>query len=113
MSQKLTWRIDRLRALRERQGWSQRELGRRSGILETLVAKYERNLNEPGASELRQIAQALGVSADYLLGTTDDPQGHVGDGTLDTDEQAMIDTYRREGWPGVASLSVDKWRQQT
>ncbi len=102
------WRIDRLRSLRERHGWSQRELGRRSGIGETSVAKYERGLSEPSVAALRQLAESLGVSTDYLLGATDDPSGHIGDGQMNDDERAMLDTYRREGWRGVIRLGAER-----
>ncbi len=106
-------RPDRLQALREQRGLSQRELARLCGLSFTQIHKYENNQTDPTSVSLTLMAEHLGVSTDYLLGLTDDPRGHVGDDTLDKDEQSLLNTYRREGWPGVASLSVDKWRQQT
>lgn len=99
--------IARLRALRERRGWSQRELARRCEIGESAIGKYESGLSDPSSSILKRIAGVLGVSADYLLGLTDDPNGHLGDDQLNDEEQAMVDAYRRAGWPGVARVMAD------
>ncbi len=109
MSEELTWRIDRLRILREERGWSQRELGRRAGIAETLIAKFERNLSSPSPDALRQLAEALKVSADYLLGGTDDPRRYiVDDKDMSEDERAVLEAFRRDGWRGVIRLGADR-----
>lgn len=52
--------------------------------------------------------EQLGVSTDYLLGATDDPRRHFGDGQLNEDERSMLDTFHREGWPGVIRLGVER-----
>ena len=100
----ITLRVDRLRKAREELGWSQRELARRAGVNDTLVSRYENGLSEPSATNVRLIAEALRLSIDYLLGLSDEPRGHFGEGQLNADEQAMVDAYRLEGWAGVARL---------
>ncbi len=97
-----------MRALREQQGWSQRELGRRCGISDTQVNKYENGLVDPSATYLKLIAEQLGVSTDYLLGVSDDPNGNYGDGQLSDDERMMLQLYRREGWPGVFRFGAER-----
>ncbi len=105
-------RIDRLRQVRERHGWSQRELGRLCGIGEAQVGKYESGENEPTATKLKIIAEKLDVSIDYLLGTTDDPRPPLSPGELNADERDLLNTYRNDGWPGVLHMGADQIAKQ-
>jgi transcriptional regulator with XRE-family HTH domain len=101
-------RTDRLRALREQHEWSQRELARLCGLGVTMINKYENGESDPSATNLQLIADQLDVSADYLLGRTDDPRGHVGDGQMNDEERAVLEAFRREGWPGILRLGADR-----
>ena len=58
---------ERLRELRKQKGLSQAELGERVGIHYTHVGRYERGVSRPAADTLKRLADALGVSGDYLL----------------------------------------------
>lgn len=59
---------DRLRALRERKGWTQNHLAEVAGIPQPTIWRLEKGLIlNPKASLLRRLARALEVSADYLL----------------------------------------------
>ncbi len=101
-------RTDRLRKAREQKGWSQRELGRLCGIGATLIHKYETGQTDPLSSTLKLIADQLHISVDYLLGGTDEPLGHVGGGILSDEERQIVDTFRRNGWPGVIRLGGEQ-----
>jgi transcriptional regulator with XRE-family HTH domain len=57
----------RLRALREERAWSQRELGRRLGILQSKLSKYESGTHQPSLRTLVHMASLFSVSTDYLL----------------------------------------------
>jgi len=57
----------RLRELRKQKGLSQTELGERVGVHYTHIGRYERGVSRPGADTLKRLADALGVSGDYLL----------------------------------------------
>lgn len=46
-------------------------------IGESLLRRYVNGKTEPGASNLAKIADALGVSADWLVQNTDDPRPSV------------------------------------
>lgn len=107
MENQLILRIDRLRELRERLGWSQRELARRCGLGESFINRYESGISDPSAANIKLIAEALGISADYLLGLSDEPRGQMGDGQLTDDERAVLDAYRRSGWAGLARLLAE------
>jgi transcriptional regulator with XRE-family HTH domain len=98
----------RLRFVREKRGLSQNELARRCNFSTNQINRYENQVIEPSISALQAIARELGASADYLLGFTpgfwDIPEA----GYVEASEQELIGVFRREGWPGVARLSVER-----
>jgi len=57
----------KIKEIRKERGLSQGALGKLSGIHEKLVSKYENERIVPTADTLKKIAQALRVSADYLI----------------------------------------------
>lgn len=107
MGNVIALRADRLRALREKRGWSQRELARQSGVALAAVSKYERGEVDPSSTALKQMAERLEVSADYLLGLTNDPHGCIDTGDLTDDERAVLYALRRDSWPGVLRVATD------
>jgi len=58
----------RIRKARQDRGWTQAELGLRAGLRESMICKYELGYHTPNPKHLSRIADALGVSVDYLLG---------------------------------------------
>lgn len=63
----------RLRQLRRRRNLSQTELGKLVDTHYTHVGRYERGVSRPSAQTLMRLAEALGVSGDYLIeGASDD-----------------------------------------
>lgn len=61
--------VHRLVELRESRGWSQRELGRQSGIHWNTLSRWERgHVARVPAEDVAKVADALGVSIDDLLG---------------------------------------------
>jgi transcriptional regulator with XRE-family HTH domain len=101
-------RTDRLKEHREAHGWSQRELARRCNLAENMIGKYESGLAEPTASNLKVICDILEISIDYLLGVSDQPNRVFSQSDLDEEENKIIQTYRREGWPGVIRLGGEQ-----
>ena len=63
---------ERLRSLRVQQKLSQEELGEKAGLHYTHIGRYERGLSKPSAETLKALAQALGVTGDYLYNGTDE-----------------------------------------
>ena len=63
---------ERIGLLRRRQGMTQRTLGEEAGIHPNTIARLERGklTDLPGKSVAR-LAQALGTTADYLLGLSE------------------------------------------
>jgi transcriptional regulator with XRE-family HTH domain len=58
---------ERLRTLRKQKDLSQTELGQLAGLHYTHIGRFERGTSRPGSDTLRRLADALGVSGDYLL----------------------------------------------
>jgi transcriptional regulator with XRE-family HTH domain len=63
---------ERVKAAREQRGIKQAELARRLGCSVNALSMLEHNaISDPRASRIIGIAEALQVSADYLLGLQD------------------------------------------
>lgn len=64
--------------LRELRGdLSQAEFSRKIGYPQTTYSGWESGIKSPSANAIVQISNAIGVSADYLLGLADDRRGVV------------------------------------
>lgn len=61
----------RLRKLRERRRVSRRTLADLCGVSKSAMARYERGEREPSGKLVCELADYFGVSADYLLGRTE------------------------------------------
>ncbi len=62
---------ERLKELRLEQKWKQEEAADQLGLSMSAYCRYELGKREPTASVLERIADAYGVSTDFLLGRTD------------------------------------------
>lgn len=68
---------ERLKKLREDRGWSKAELARRLNIKTyTNVTHWENGRNMPNGDILIKLVRLYGVTADYLLGLSDDESKH-------------------------------------
>lgn len=67
----------RLIAARESAGITQTALADRSGLSIAAIQSYETGRRTPHADQLGALANALGVSADYLLGSHSLEVDHV------------------------------------
>lgn len=61
----------RISKARRHMNINQKELAIRANITEGSLSRYENDMREPKAAAITQIADALCVSTDYLLGITD------------------------------------------
>lgn len=102
-------RIDRLRAARERRGLSQRDLSKLLEIGDNQINKYENGGAEPSLRVLYRIAEQLGVTADYLIGLSDDPHGYMS-ADLRTDERQLLDAYTVGDSTTILKLVTDRLR---
>lgn len=63
----------RLRQIREGQGLTQKQFAEKIGSTERGIRKYETGDSEPAFRVILSILDNVDVSADYLLGRTDNP----------------------------------------
>jgi len=61
----------RLSALRKEKKISQQELAEKAGIHPNVLGRYERGEATPSVEMAAKLANALGISLDYLSGNTD------------------------------------------
>lgn len=87
-------RGDRIKALREAQGLTQRDLAERLQIGEKEIWRYENIPSNPTALKLSKIAIFFNVSVDYLIGLADKPSPFSG-GDLTMHELSALAAWRR------------------
>lgn len=101
---------DRIRELREERDWSQREFAKRVGINYSVVNRIELGKRNVEDHELAKIADVFGVTTDYLLGRTDNPNPPENDdkelGTLAKINQ-LIKEY---GIEQMGFFDIEKWK---
>ena len=61
---------ERLQAIRDDKGFTQKHLGEVLNISVSTISHYENGTREPNIEILIQMAKVLGVSVDYLIGST-------------------------------------------
>lgn len=64
--------VKRIRDLREDRDKTQQEIAHVLGTSQTMYARYERGANELPIRHLLRLCDYYGVSADYVLGRTDE-----------------------------------------
>ena len=64
----------RLRALRKSKGLTQKQVGEAVGIAERNYRRYEAGTTDPLTPATAAIAEYFGVSIDYLVGRTENPE---------------------------------------
>ena len=67
MTETLEGFAQRLRDLRKQKNLSQTELGHLAELHYTHIGRFERGTSRPGGDTLKRLADALGVTSDYLL----------------------------------------------
>ena len=66
---------NRVKALRQQNGWSQLELARRSGVAQPTISFLEKGATRrPSVETVAKLALALGVTPDDIL--NDDDEAH-------------------------------------
>lgn len=62
---------ERILSIRKRLKWSQDELAKKVGTSAPIIGRYERNEIKPAIDTAKAIADSLGVTVDFLLGSDD------------------------------------------
>lgn len=64
----------RIADARARRRWSIADLGRESGVRPSTISRWEAGSNVPNCEGILAVANACGVTTDYLLGRVDFPE---------------------------------------
>ena len=62
---------ERIQALRKKNKWSQEDLAKKVGTSAPIIGRYERSEIKPSIDTAKNIADALAVTIDYLIGGSD------------------------------------------
>jgi len=68
---------NRLRELRKQRKLTAREFGEKFNLAESTISGYETGARKPDMETVEKFADFFGVSVDYLLGRTDDPDPEI------------------------------------
>lgn len=105
----ISLRVDRLRETRELQRLTQNELARISGISQNQISRYEAGQTEPSSSVIGQLAHALNVTVDYLLGLTDIPNSYDAS-DLRPEQQQLLSAYEIGDYATLLELVAARLR---
>jgi len=81
-----------LSELRSEKGLSQRQAAAELGISQALLSHYENGAREPKLDFIVKVCDYYGVSADFLLGRTDNK--HCGDLSMLSELLSTLDTLK-------------------
>lgn len=112
--------MNRFRELRIENGYkSQANLAKILFVNQTAVSQWERGVTTPSSAILIKLCDLYGVSADYLLGRSDEKQpATVSDGGLTEEQQEIIHLFeaaspeKREAAMAVLRLREARGRQK-
>lgn len=80
--------MNRIRELREANGWTQTQLGKRIGVAKTTITGYEREDRQPTPATICALCDLFGCTADYLLGRSSSPQP-----AISPEDAAILEAY--------------------
>lgn len=80
--------MNRIRILREANGWTQAQLGKRIGVAKTTITGYEREDRQPTPATICALCDLFGCTADYLLGRSASPLP-----VISQEDAAVLDAY--------------------
>lgn len=100
----------RIIELRQKKGWSQRELARRVNLNVSVMNRIELNERPVKDHELAKLANVLDTTTDYLLGLSD-VQNLNDDKKNDYDSLKEINKIIEElGIDSIGFFDVEKWK---
>ncbi|WP_368941904.1 helix-turn-helix domain-containing protein, partial [Bacillus cereus] len=65
---------EKIKELRKNSKITQEQLGNAIGVSKMAISYFEKGKKSPGRESLKKIADYFGVTTDYLLGRSEDPE---------------------------------------
>jgi HTH-type transcriptional regulator, competence development regulator len=102
----------RLKKLREKHNLTQERAGEIFGLTKYQIHRYESGISNPDPDIINKFADYYGVSADYLLGRTDNPNPPENDGIPEElNTLAKINQLIKEyGIEQMGFFDIEKWK---
>uniref|UniRef100_A0A7U3YCP7 Helix-turn-helix domain protein n=1 Tax=Geobacillus sp. (strain Y4.1MC1) TaxID=581103 RepID=A0A7U3YCP7_GEOS0 len=108
----------RLKYLREKFNYSQKKVAEAIGISNVQLSRYESGDRNPDPELIAAFADFYGVTTDYILGRTDDPQGYAPetniDNIKDTKELNTLikinELIKKYGIEQMGFFDIEKWK---
>ena len=93
--------MNRIKELREGQGWLQRDLEQKLNLGRGNISKYEKEDRSLSPELIGKLCDTFGVTADYLLGRSNTPTVYL------TDEEAeLLRAYRAASEDAKAVINL-------
>lgn len=96
---------ERLKQLRIAEDWDQGDVARELGIPRSTYSGYENGSRKPSYNVVIQLAKFYNVSADYLLGLTNDPRA-LDEPEMDIKRVLELGEYTFKG-KSISSKDID------
>ena len=81
--------MNRIRELRELQGWKQEDLGQRLNVGKGAISRYETEKRQLDPSTINALCDLFGCTADYLIGRSPSPLP-----VITPEDSAVLEAYR-------------------
>lgn len=94
---------ERIRERRKNKGLTQEVMGKDLSLAKSTISQYENNINVPDAIMLKNLADYLDTTADYLLCRVDNPNSIVVTGT--DFQQYLPDEYKKDSEDIIAIIN--------
>lgn len=89
--------MNRIKELRQAQGYTQGELGNLLNCTGMTISRYETGKNEPDTNTIARMCDIFNCTSDYLLGLSNEPTAQLPRGEeLKSELQRMIDELSPE-----------------
>jgi transcriptional regulator with XRE-family HTH domain len=63
----------RIKKLREKKNWLQKDVGEKIGVSSATINRYEKGFRQPDPDTINRLCDIFNTTTDYLLGRTDNP----------------------------------------
>jgi len=99
---------EKIKELRKNSKITQEQLGNAIGVSKMAISYFEKGKKSPGRESLKKIADYFGVTTDYLLGRSEDPE-------LNEEEDKVVSEEGKNIMSLIESLPEDErkkaWEQ--
>lgn len=89
--------FERTKSIAKQKGLTLKQVEEKAGLSETSLYNWKRS--NPKSENLEKVAKVLNVSVDYLLGNTEEPNGHAGEAEAPDIEKALDGALSYSGKP--------------